>query len=331
MNPDHPRAPSRAREVLLLALVASLVLALDVARLHFNDEFGPGSMLRVAGLAEPAAATPFQYRLLTPWLVRGLHAAFGGSVSPLALLHAVDVVALVAAWVALRSLARRLLASDADAHWTVFLALALLPFHFVFSREYPFWYAWDLTSFAVFSVGLALLERRSWLAYYALFAVGTLNRETTCFLTLVHATTGWKKTPRTRLFVHLAAQVALWVALKLALRELYSGSRGADVAQWTWRENLDALRDPASWRWFLLAFGGTWLPLALLFRRIASPWIRAALLATLPMLAGLFLVGVWTELRIFGELIPLVALGLAGAVRGREAAPVTSASAPSAT
>lgn len=314
------------REFGLIALVALLALLLDAARLHFNDEFGPGSMLRVAGLAEPAAATPFQYRVLTPWLVRALHAATGGTLSPLTLLRAVDVVALVAAWLALRSLARRLFANDADAHWTAFLALALLPFHFVFSREYPFWYAWDLTSFAVFSIGLALLERRAWLAYYVLFALGTLNRETTCFLTLVHATTGWKSTPRARLFAHLAAQIALWIALKLALRELYTGSRGADVAQWTWRENWDALRDPASWRWFLLAFGGTWIPLALFFRRITSPWIRAALVATLPMLAGLFVVGVWTELRIFGELVPLVALGLAALVCGNEA----RASAPSA-
>lgn len=336
MNPavvhsERQPAPSRARELASLAFVALLAFLFDVARLHFNDEFGPGSLLRVAGLAEPAAATPFQYRVLTPWLVRALHSAVGGSLSPLTLLRAVDVVALVGAWLALRSLARRLFASEADAHWTAFLALALLPFHFVFSREYPFWYAWDLTSFAVFSVGLALLERRAWLAYYVLFALGTLNRETTCFLTLVHATTAWKSTPRARLFAHLAAQVTLWIALKLALRELYTGSRGADIAQWTWRENWDALRDPASWRWYLLAFGGTWIPLVLFFRRIASPWIRAALVACVPMLVGLFLVGVWTELRIFGELIPIVALGLTALVRARDGAAVSSGSAPSAT
>ena len=300
----------------MLALVALLAGALSWARLHFNDEFGPGSLLRVAGIEEPGAATPFQYRVLVPWVVRVLHEQVFTSASPLAIFRWLDVLAIVAAWCATRALARSVLGPSL-ASAAAFLALALLPFHFVFAREYPFWYAWDMSSIAVFATGLWLLRRRSWGAYYALFALGTLQRETTCFLTLVHLATEWRSTPRARLVAHLAAQAALWLAIKWALREHYADARGADVAQSTWRENLDALASLPSWRWFLLAFGGTWIPLLVGWKRIESAWLRAALLACVPALAGLFLVGVWTELRIFGELVPLVALGVVAVVAGR--------------
>lgn len=307
---------SRAREALVLALVVALACALSWARLHFNDEFGPGSLLRVAGLEQPGAATPFQYRVLTPWLVRGLHESVLTGVGPLVIFRWLDVLAIAAAWLATRALARSVLGPSL-ANGAAFLLLALLPFHFVFSREYPFWYAWDMTSIAVFATGLWLMQRRSWAAYYALFALGTLNRETTCFLTLVLLGTEWRTMPRARLALHVGVQAALWIAIKWALREHFADARGADVAQSTWRENLDALASPASWRWFLLAFGGTWILLFVGWGRIASPWLRAALLACLPALAGLFLVGVWTELRIFGELVPLVALGVVAVLAGR--------------
>jgi hypothetical protein len=173
-----------------------------------------------------------------------------------------------------------------------------------------------MAAIAVFAGGLMLLQQERWLAYYALFGLGTFNRETTCFLTFVHLLTTWNTTPRARLARHVAAQAALWLAVKALLWHVYHHARGNDVFQPAWTENWESLRDPATYRWYLCAFAGLWIPLLAGWRFIREPWIRAAALVCVPFAIGMFFAGVWSELRIWGELIPVVALACVASWRG---------------
>jgi hypothetical protein len=299
----------------LLALSVALVLSglLSWARISWNEVYLPGALENVAGIDPRGAAEPFAHRVLVPRTVRFLceHVLVGSD--PRGVFHVLDTLFAFAAFLATRRLARGL----SERRWLVEASawglFPLLAIHYIGSREYPFWYAWDMAAVAVFAWGLVLLCERRWFAYYALFVLGTFNRETTCFLAFALLFTGWRSEPKLRLFSHCAAQLALWLAIKWWLRSLFRRQPG-DVYQSVWVENWESLQDPLMWRWYLLAFGGLWLVLPFVRRRIEPAWLRD-LVWVVPVFAlGMFFAGVWSELRIWGELVPIVLLAtLAGA------------------
>ncbi|MFM7297611.1 MAG: hypothetical protein ACKO4Q_10380 [Planctomycetota bacterium] len=244
----------------LAALGSALVLAglLSWARIALNEVYLPGALENVAGIDPRGAAEPFAHRVLVPRLVRFLceHVLVGSQ--PRAVFHALDTLFAFAAFVATRRLAGALFERRWMVHASAWGLFPLLAIHYVASREYPFWYAWDMAAVAVFAWGLVLLFERRWTAFYALFALGTFNRETTCFLTFALLFTGWRSEPKLRLVAHCAAQLALWLGIKWWLRSLFRRQPG-DVYQSVWLENWESLQDPLMWRWYLLAFGGLWL------------------------------------------------------------------------
>jgi hypothetical protein len=324
-SPASSPSSSRASESATFVLVAGLAAALSWARIEFNSIYLPGALENVAGIDPRGAAEPFAYRVLVPKLVRFLHEHVATGASLLAIFRVLDTLFIVGAFYALRRLARESFASSAAVAAASFGLFAMLPCHFVFSREYPFWYAWDMAAVAVFTYGLWLLKQREWLVFYPLFVLGTFNRETTCFLTFAWVFTAWRSESKARVALHAAAQLGLWLAVKWTLQQLYRRQPG-QVFQPAWIENGESLLDPAMWRWFALAFGGTWLALPFLYRRIVDPWIRALLWVVPVFATGMFFVGVWTELRIWGELVPIVLLALVAGAGGRSIArPAVSA------
>ena len=146
----------------LAALSGALVLAglLSWARIALNEVYLPGALENVAGIDPRGAAEPFAHRVLVPRLVRFLCEYVLPGSQPRAVFHALDTLFAFAAFVATRRLARGLFErrwmAEASA-WGIFPLLAL---HYVASREYPFWYAWDMAAVAVFAWGLVLLRER---------------------------------------------------------------------------------------------------------------------------------------------------------------------------
>jgi len=311
----------------LAALGSALVLAglLSWARIALNEVYLPGALENVAGIDPRGAAEPFAHRVLVPRLVRFLceHVLVGSQ--PRAVFHALDTLFAFAAFVATRRLAGALFERRWMVHASAWGLFPLLAIHYVASREYPFWYAWDMAAVAVFAWGLVLLFERRWTAFYALFALGTFNRETTCFLTFALLFTGWRSEPKLRLVAHCAAQLALWLGIKWWLRSLFRRQPG-DVYQSVWLENWESLQDPLMWRWYLLAFGGLWLVLPFVRRRIEPAWLRDVVWVAPVFALGMFFAGVWSELRIWGELVPIVLMAsLAGVFPKRADAARSSA------
>jgi hypothetical protein len=305
---------ARGGGLALFALVAGLALLFSWSRVHFNLVFLAGALENVAGIDPRGAAKPFQYRVLVPGLVRFLHEHVVGWATPRQIFIALDALCVIGTFYVLRRLARDLFGSERLALLTACGLFHVLPFHFLFSREYPFWYAWDISSMLVFTCGLVLLRRRQWGLYYALFVIGTFNRETTIFLTLAQLFTQWNQGDRLRLAGHCAVQVLTWLAIKCILWMIYRDQPGADSIPLTYQENWQALQDPAMYRWFAMIFGGLWIVLLLGYRRIGDPWIRHVLLVFLPFAAGNFFAGVWTELRTWAEMIPIALLGAVAAM-----------------
>lgn len=312
MNAPASQRWARPRELLALSLAFVLSGLLSWARISWNEVYLPGALENVAGIDPRGAAEPFAHRVLVPRTVRFLCEHVFVGADPRGVFHVLDLLFAFAAFLATRRLARAVLERPWMVHAASWGLFPLLAIHYIASREYPFWYAWDMAAVAVFSCGLVLLRERRWPAYYALFALGTFNRETTCFLTFALLFTGWRSEPKSRLLAHCAAQLAIWLAIKAWLRSLFRRQPG-DVYQSVWIENWESLQDPLMWRWYLLAFAGLWLLLPFVRRRIEPVWLRD-LVWVVPMFAlGMFFAGVWSELRIWGELVPIVLLAaLAG-------------------
>jgi hypothetical protein len=170
---------------------------------------------------------------------------------------------------------------------------------------------------------------RNWIPYYAAFPFATLNRETTALLIVTFALTQFGALRRVALARHLAAQVALWFAIKALLHVAFADNPG--VGQY-WagalRNSWTALQDPANLATLATVFGFLWLPLAWFAREIREPSVRRAVLAVPLYCAACAAMAQVLELRVYGEALPLVVLGVACGVAGRLARRVPAVAVP---
>jgi hypothetical protein len=187
-----------------------------------------------------------------------------------------------------------------------------------------------VSSLMFFCVGVYLVVTgRTWL-YYVMFPIATLNRETTCFLAMFFLIWRWQdlraQTGKISgrealgLAMHVGAQTAIWIGLKLWLAHRFAANPhdfGLDgpgrplVGKLLF--NIRELLLPYQWPVYLSLFGFL-LPVVLLQRR----WIRDARISLscailFPIwFAGMMLVGIISEIRVFSELSAILvpAIGL---------------------
>ncbi len=310
---------SHERSALLLARVSTPLLAVLYAwlRVRNNVEIPHASLGELVG---GQAWAPFQYRALVPWLIAGadrLGLVAGGDLRlAFATVEAISAFLLVAAM-------ERLLKLYFPATRAALLAPAvLIPLVFTLAtpvRANAYLYPYDTPAVLFMAVGLWLLLARKWWAFYPLFAVATLNRETTCFLTIMYLLGALRRyAPRT-MAAHVTAQAAIWIAIKLALVWLYPSipieDRGATpfIEQPLFismaERNLQFLINPLSYAYVVAALGGTWVALGLYGRLVDPPEVRRALLVAIPFVLAMSYVGLLAEIRVFCELVPLFTLG----------------------
>jgi hypothetical protein len=163
-----------------------------------------------------------------------------------------------------------------------------------------------------FATGWYLLLKRRWVLFYPLFAIAVLNRETCLTLTGLYAFTAYRRVPMRTLLAHVVAQCAVWGAIKTGLwfamaphgHQLYSDS--LEKNRYTLTQLLgmrgDSLKVVAK---FLLWCGGLWAALPFVTKDQPEP-VRRSLWVIGPFFLGMVFVGTLREMRIYGELIPIV-------------------------
>jgi len=149
------------------------------------------------------------------------------------------------------------------------------------------------------------LYRRNWFAYYPIFIIATFNRETTCFLTIVYLLAAFRIDPLPKVLVHCVVQLLLWIAVKSALFCLYGGS-GGELFRNAVMNNIGRLSDPHMCVILSSTLGFLWLPAMFYARRIKDHFVKRSLLVVPVFFVGMFCVGELAEIRIYGELIPVV-------------------------
>jgi hypothetical protein len=273
------------------------------------------------------AVTPFQYRVLVPWTVGFAEKTvlpLPGIANGRKLAFLIEVASIFLTLLAFRLYIGAIVRKEPLASLLAWSGMFIIPFNYWLSGMWMFWMWYDMPSLLFFTLGLWLLRERVWWGFYPVFVLGTLNRETTCFLTMVLVLTEWGGDKWIRRVVpHVLTQAAIWVGIKWLLFVMYRHNPGVGLSLNNLGSNIEVLtHNPYRLFIFLSSLAYLWLPVTLFFPLIGDKFVRRACLVGVPFLAVMLVSGNAPELRIYGEMIPVVLpayiLIVMGAIRGAE-------------
>jgi len=184
---------------------------------------------------------------------------------------------------------------------------------------------YDLPALFLFTLGLALVAARRFWLYAVVFAVCVLNKETGLLLTLVWAVSEAhkRKLKSKQLVVGVGLQVGFWLIVRGLLFWYFRNNPGEAIALHLFR-NAQVLALPGNW--FLFRPVTDWLVLprgfnvlyvlgfiaSLFVLKRAPKFLRDAYWVVLPVFVLTWLFGNVDEMRVYYELLPIVALVLFG-------------------
>jgi len=176
---------------------------------------------------------------------------------------------------------------------------------------FGFGYMYDFTLLFLFTLGLWLLHRGHWAAYMLIFALGTLNKETTILLSLVFALYYWNRM-RLQRFVALGGlQILLFGLIYAALIRRFRNNPGGSV-EWHLPDQIAAFQSlSAQSPWTLVLWAAAVLVIAILAARgwRTKPYFMRCALPLAVILVPLFLLfGYPFEIRDLLELYPILAI-----------------------
>jgi hypothetical protein len=203
---------------------------------------------------------------------------------------------------ALRRLFRALYDAPRAAFVAPILAVALLP-AFFFDRGTH--YLYDFATLCLFTWALAALAERRWPAFYAVFVLGLLNKETMAVVTFAFVLTQGGRMSRRRLLAHVVWQGAIVFVVQAAIRTAFRHNPGGSV-EWHLVKNLRLLREPPSAVSILLLASALLLVLARFGDKPA--FLRRSLVVVAPLLVSSLFLGIYGEIRAFYEAYPIAFL-----------------------
>ena len=213
------------------------------------------------------------------------------------LIHLVSLMIFAAALA--RWLALSLELGPVPAILVAAAGLALLPLHFGYQN-----FIYDFPGLALFTLGLVFLWERRWTAFYVLWPLGILNKETFVLLACVFFVREWRVMARGVLVRHLAAQAAVTLAVALTLGWVFRANPGPPL-EWHLMRNLSLrppprqlVHDAVYWGFVAFAFFG-W--------KEKRPLAGATLAVGGVLLATTLFFGFLGEYRDFYEAWPLLA------------------------
>lgn len=266
----------------------------------------PGTIRAITALTPAPVREAFNHAAARPAFIRDWCDAQGWERDHL--FEYAVAVALIYACIwgflfALAGLARAVYqAPPAFTHGVCLAALPLLPAFMKYTN-----YIYDPATLFLFTLGLALLARRRWRAYFIVYTLACLNKETTILLALVFWLVRTREgMPEQRRARHmLAAQVAISIAIKGALAFIFRHNPGG-VVEHHLAHNLELFTAPGLPLW--LAFWGG-VALLIGYRWSRKPlFLRRGLLILVPLLALTFFLGQIDELRDYYEAFPIALL-----------------------
>jgi hypothetical protein len=212
-----------------------------------------------------------------------------------------------------RRAARSLQVQAQIAYWGSFLVPLMAYFNYILVSEVRFQSSYDVVQMAVFSLCLwAMLVRNRWV-FYVVLLIGTMNKESTCFLVPMFGILEWKRIQveggsYSRLMAELIFQTSIWLPLRYYSAHILVAH--PTMTTWHWARNLHYLLSPFHWMTTLSMFAFLWILYAAQLKRIDHPGLRYCALLLIPWAVLMFGVGDLLEIRIHGEWTSYFALCL---------------------
>lgn len=289
-------------------LMAASLLSLYYTELHFLLCI-EAKRASLSLLLEYSADVPFQYRVLIPWIVNFLLKLklpfFDSSIR---LFKTIEFLSMFSLVIAFRFYLSFFIKNSILTSIFSLALLILLPYQYIFYSWTlnAIYYPYDTPSVLFFTLGLIFIYKKNWFIYYPLFIVATFNRETTVFLVFVFLFTTIEKNKVKPVLFHAFSQVLIWMLIKKYLGDLYGNNPGQGYFINFFYINLSVATNPLNIIRMASSFGFIWVAVIFYFKLIADKFVERSLLVVFPFLLGMFIVGTITELRIYGELIPVV-------------------------
>lgn len=276
-------------------------------RYLFNSEF---PLATPAALADGTAYIPFQFRALIPWIADAIRSS--GMADLTTSYKWLEGGAVAGLYYAFRYLLSPHL-TRGSAGLLSFSIFFVLPFNYILPRGIPILLPYDLPAVLFITLGLALMRRRLWRWYYVVFAVGCLNRETMVFLAVVLIAVDFGGPNHRSLLPHLGMHAAIWAVVKILMTMLYGDNPGtafelyhAGTQTLHLTTNIQMLVAPQSLLLILSNFGFAWVIVVAFWKRVDDRFTRKAIWVIPPYILLTFVAGNMNEIRVFGELLPLV-------------------------
>jgi len=276
-------------------------------RYFLNDEYHAAPL---QALVDGTAMRPYQYRVLVPWAVRAaqsIAARAGLGVPTRDLFKVAEIATMFCLLIAYRHYLSFFFHGPV-LYVLPFALYLVLPYNYIIGGRGIF--AYDLPGVLAFVIGPILIYRRMWGLYYPFFLLATLNRETSCFLAVLLIAAYWDEMSAKELAAHTAAQFLIWIGVKALVGAIYAANPGATF-EWHLRANIEDVlslfyRPKDMIAGALSSMGFLWLVPLVFHRHIPAGFPRRALWVVVPFLAGMMVVGVTIEVRIYGDMVPLV-------------------------
>jgi hypothetical protein len=253
------------------------------------------------------ACIPFQYRCLVPSIVYLISEKLGFNyINTISFYKFFEFISIFSLVLAYRHYLTFLFNSKTTIYFFTFSLFVPLTYTFLV-QSYCFYPA-DIPSILFFTLGLISLYKKNWISYYLIFTVGTFNRETTCFLTMIYILVFFGKEKFRDLTIHVLLQILIWISIKILLYHLFIANFGDGVFEKT--HLLDNIAYVEQFKNYPFLFSGAvlfvWLPTLACSSLIKNEFTRKSIWVSIPFVIGMILVGVVDELRIYGELIPVL-------------------------
>jgi hypothetical protein len=308
-------------------LYAGLFLIISV---HFALNFSKTGkyFLDINKFIDGQAAIPYQYRILTAPIFKGLIGLFASfdltkilQNCPLYIAtptqQAYFIVNTTSYFVSLgvfALIAREVFDSRRDVICTSALFVVISYAIFILNPNLQFILPYDMPSLAFVQICCLLVLQRRWAVLGVVFALATLNRETSFLIILFVLTRVWTASEdrRTGLAVAVILSV-IWLAIKFTLSSLIVGVESdapvGGIVTIKFFYNLTTLLKPWQWPSLSALIIPVILTICFLFEKPnnkALDWI-------VPYVLGftmIFIVANVTEHRAFGDLIGFAAMSL---------------------
>ena len=185
------------------------------------------------------------------------------------------------------------------------------------------YYCYDIPSLTFFSIGLILFIKKKWGWFYVAFVLATLNRESSCFISmsgfllqakLSNYNPKYFLTENKILLIQISIQAAIWVSIKILLHHVFKSNPGEFFEEphsmilflrgIVNGHNHWAMENAS---WFLTLFMGIWLVPAMLYKYLSQKGCRFLLVGIIYLIVLTFRSNMM-ETRVYNELNVIISL-----------------------